>query len=503
MKKPNILLITSDQQHWNTIGAFNDEVQTPALDRLVQEGTTYTRAYCPNPTCTPSRSSIITGRYPSQHGAWSIGTKLPESELTVGGILSEAGYHTALVGKAHFQPLKSTEEYPSIEAYPLLQDLAFWKKFNGPFYGFNHVELARNHTNEAHVGQHYALWLEEKGCENWRDYFLAPTGSMDPQIKYTWPIPEEFHYNTWIAERTNSLMEEYKQSGESFFLWASFFDPHPEYLAPEPWDTMYDPDKLTIPAAVPGEHDRNPPHFALTQQKEPDFTYLKETGIGSLGLFSHVNLSEYDRKKLVGVYYGMISLMDKYIGRILDQLDKLELNEDTLVVFTTDHGHFFGQHGLQDKGGFHYEDLLKLPFIIRYPGKVKAGAESSSMQSLVDLAPTFLSLAGLPVPSTMAGLDQSQVWLGKEEAVRDHIICEFRHQPTAIHQKTYVDSRYKLTVYYNQTYGELFDLQEDPQEINNLWNDPASALLKGELMLKYIWAELGKEPLWMPRIAGA
>lgn len=507
-KRPNILLISSDQQHWNTIGAFNPEVSTPNLDRLVREGTTFERAYCPNPTCTPSRSSIITGMYPSQHGAWTLGTKLLEDRHTVGEDFKEAGYKSALVGKAHFQPLKSTEEYPSLESYPVMQDLEYWKQHNGPFYGFDHVELARNHTNEAHVGQHYALWMEEQGCSNWRDYFLPPTGTLDPSITYKWPIPEKYHYNTWIAERTNALLENYKQTDDSFFLWASFFDPHPEYLIPEPWDTMYDPDQLTIPSLVPGEHDRNPPHFGMTQEEKPDFSRWKETGYGIHGYRSHLyyeygdkfRLTDEDRKKLVGVYYGMISMMDKYIGRILDKLDELGLAEDTIVVFTTDHGHFFGQHGLQAKGGFHYEDLIKLPFIVRYPGRVPAGATSGAIQSLVDLAPTFLSFCDIPVPPAMTGVDQKDVWLGTRSAARDHAICEFRHEPTTIHQKTYVDERYKITVYYNQTYGEIFDLQEDPGELRNLWDEPGCEGLKSELLLKYVWAELGKEPMPMPRI---
>ncbi|WP_248927179.1 sulfatase [Paenibacillus hamazuiensis] len=508
MKKPNILLITSDQQHWNTIGAFNKEVHTPNLDRLVREGTTFSRAYCPNPTCTPSRASIITGMYPSQHGAWTLGTKLLEDRHTVGEDFQAAGYRTALVGKAHFQPLKSTDEFPSLEAYPVLQDLEFWKTFNGPFYGFDHVELARNHTNEAHVGQHYALWMEQKGCANWRDYFLPPTGTMDPSLTYKWPIPEEYHYNTWIAERTNALLAGYKESEEPFFMWASFFDPHPEYLVPEPWDTMYDPDALTIPQAVPGEHDQNPPHFAKTQEENPIFSDLMETGFGIHGYRSHLyyeygtkfRLTDYDKKKLVAVYYGMISMMDKYIGNILDKLDELGLAENTIVVFTTDHGHFYGQHGLQAKGGFHYEDLIRLPFIVRYPGQVPAGQVSGAIQSLVDLAPTFLSFCGIPIPPAMTGVDQRDVWLGRKSQARDHAICEFRHEPTTIHQKTYVDERYKITVYYNQTYGEIFDLQEDPGELRNLWNDPGYAALKSELLLKYVWAELGKEPLPMPRI---
>jgi len=502
LKGPNILLITSDQQHFNTIGAFNPEISTPNLDRLVNEGTTFTRAYCPNPTCTPTRASIITGQYPSQHGAWTLGTKLLEDRHTVGEDFLENGYRTALIGKAHFQPLKSTDKYTSLESYPLLQDLQFWKEYDDVFYGFEHVELARNHTNEAHAGQHYALWMEEKGCKNWRDYFVAPTGTMDKELEHKWPIPEEYHYNTWIAERTNHKLEEHVDHDENFFLWASFFDPHPPYLVPEPWDSLYDPEKLTIPRGKENEHFGNPPHFQMTQVEHPDFSSYNETGFGIHGYHSH-QIDEERHKKITATYYAMVSMMDKYIGKILDKLDELGIADETIVVFTTDHGHFFGQHGLQYKGGFHYEDLIKLPFIVRYPGKVPAGVTSDAMQSLVDLSPTFLSLANIPIPIQMTGVNQKGVWLKQKDLARDHVICEFRHEPTKIHQKTYVDERYKMTIYYNQTYGEIFDLLEDPEEYDNLWDKPEYQELKKDLLLKYAWAELGKEPIAMPRIAGA
>ncbi|GAA0177485.1 sulfatase-like hydrolase/transferase [Clostridium sediminicola] len=521
-KRPNILLITSDQQHWNTIGAFNDEISTPNLDRLVDDGTTFTRAYCPNPTCTPTRASIITGKYPSQHGAWTLGTKLLEDEHTVGEDYMANGYRTALIGKAHFQPLRSTEEYPSLEAYPIMQDLDFWKNYNEIFYGFEVAELARNHTNEAHIGQHYALWLEEKGAKNWRDYYLKPTGNMDPKeyprieelVKEkngfynakrnwgVWDIPEEYHYNAWIADRTNAKLEEYKENDESFFLWSSFFDPHPEYFVPEPWASMYDPDNITVDGLVPGEHDKNPPHFKMTQEELPDFSEYKETGWEIHGCHSHRQKRE-ELKKDVALYYGMVSMMDKYIGKILDKLDELNLDNETIIIFTTDHGHFFGQHGLIRKGPFHYEDMIKVPFIVKYPGKVNRGKKSDSLVSLVDIAPTILSLSGIKIPCDMTGIDQSKVWLGEKEEIRESIICENRHEPTTIHLKTYVDKRYKLTVYYNKTYGELFDLQNDPKELNNLWDNPQYKDLKTELFMKYIWAELGKEPLRMPRIKHA
>ncbi len=500
--KTNILLITSDQQHWHTLGLLNPKLKTPNLDRLAKQGTVFQRAYCPNPTCSPTRASIITGKYPSQHGCWSLGTKLSENEHTIGEDFMAAGYKTALIGKAHFQPLKGTDTYPSLEAYPLLQDLDFWRQFDEPFYGFAHVELARNHTDEAHVGQHYALWLEEKGCHNWRDYFRSPTGHNDTQ-KRKWLIPETYHYGTWIAERTMDLLETYSQNEENFFLWASFFDPHPDYLVPEPWDTMYNPATLTIPALTPGEHEHNPPHFQLTQHLDPDYSAWKEPGGNAMhGFHSHI----HDREELakdIATYYGMISLMDKQIGQILDKLDELGLTENTLVVFASDHGHFYGQHGLIAKGPFHYEDMVRVPMMVRLPNQIPAGQHSQSLQSLVDFAPTVLNIAGLNIPHTMTGIDQTDVWFGKQETIRNHVIIENHHQPTTIHLKTYVNERYKLTVYYNRPYGELFDLQADPQEINNLWHQPDHAELKAHLVMQLLHAEMGKESLWMPRIAQA
>ena len=217
--KTNILLITSDQQHWNTIGAFNREISAPNLDRLAKEGTVFDRAYCPNPTCTPTRASIITGKYPSQHGAWTLGTKLPESEHTIGEDFSRGGYRNALVGKAHFQPAGSTSKFASLESTPVLQDMEFWRNYHERYYGFEHCEMVRNHTNEFLVGQRYAIWLEEKECKNWREYFMPPTGTLDKNKKHKWHIPEKYHYDAFITERINTLLEEYKTANDSFFSY--------------------------------------------------------------------------------------------------------------------------------------------------------------------------------------------------------------------------------------------------------------------------------------------
>ena len=506
-KKTNILFISSDQQHWYTMGFLNPEVKTPNLDRLARMGTYFDRAYTVNPTCTPTRASWITGMYPSQHGAYSLGTKLMETVPTVGDRFQEGGYRTALVGKAHFQPLKSTEEYPSLEAYPILQDLDFWRRFTGPFYGFERVELARNHTDESHVGQHYALWMEEKGYSNWRDYFCQRGGGSkhyNPKPGEAWDIPEEIHYNAWIAERTNALMEHYHDSGENFFLWASFFDPHPQYMVPEPYASMYDPASVTVPEHVPGEFDDKPPHFALTQEEKPDWSsYKTDEGSNALhGGSSHLSSREVKAKN-IATMYGMMTMLDTYIGVILDKLDSLGLTEETLVVFTTDHGDFWGQHGLRAKALHHYEDLLRVPLIASMPGTIPENTRSSALQSTVDLAPTFLSFADLPVPRIMTGLDMKPEWTGESGPTRKHVIVENRHNPTTMNMKTYIDQRYKITVHFNQEYGEIYDLEADPGEYKNLWDSEAHQDLKRDLLLKFMYADMAIEPMPMPRVCGA
>lgn len=511
MPRPNILLITSDQHHYRALGTNDPQIRTPALDRLAQEGVQFDRAYCNNPVCSPSRSTIISGLYPAWHGCWTIGVKLPEDVPTVGELFQEHGYRSILVGKAHFQPLASQPGSESIECQPIMRDLDFWRHFAGPWYGFDHVETGRMHAHESHAGQHYALWMEEKGLDNWRDYFQK--WPPDPQDKYrgpqythdmmVWDLPEPYHHTHWVGERTVAHIEQSVQEGNSFFLWASFFDPHPPYAVPEPWASMYDPDEMEPGESVAGEFDDMPPHFRKTQEASPDFSmYREEGGQGLHGFHSHLH-DRHVLQRSIACYYGMISLIDQEVGRILGALDRLGIAQNTLVVFTTDHGHFLGQHGLIAKGAFHYEDLLRIPMLVRYPGHVPAGVRSDALQCQVDLAPTFLRAAGIPVPGLMQGLDQIEVWGGDTSGARDWVLIENRHNPTTVHLRTLVTGRYKITVYRSSAQGELFDLERDPGELHNAWSDPAYAEVKTALLLRFVQAEIEREPTRMPRIAGA
>jgi arylsulfatase A-like enzyme len=254
---------------------------------------------------------------------------------------------------------------------------------------------------------------------------------------------------------------------------------------------------------VEGEFDDMPPQFAKTREEGPDYAMYREPGGQSLhGFHSHLHTEEQIRRSMA-CYYGMISLIDQQVGRILDALERLGIAGNTLVVYSTDHGHFLGQHGLIAKGAFHYEDMLRIPMIARYPGVIPAGIHSDALQCQVDLPVTFLDAAGIEVPGLMQGVSQLDAWSGEAGAARDHVLVENRHNPTTVHLRTLIGERFKITVYRDAAYGELFDLQQDPGELHNCWDDPAYAEVKTGLLLKFVQAEIQREPTRMPRIAGA
>ncbi len=507
-----------------TLGFLNPRIKTPNLDRLARRGVHFNRAYCPNPTCTPTRASLITGQFPSTHGAFTLGTKLPEHVPTLGDYLRTAGYRSSLIGKAHFQPLRSTDTCESVESYPTLRDLNFWRNFNAsrtPWYGFDHIELARNHADEGHVGQHYAIWMEEQGFTDWRAYFQPRTdgvkdtprdGALAPPIKdgpgaqipadTHWAIPEEFHYTTWTGQRTIAAIEQAHRDNTPFFIWSSYHDPHPPYCVPEPWASMYDPQDMTVGHIREGEAEKMPPPHRMTQTGG-DFAAFNVDGMGNHGYAKHAGISDDDLKIAQATYYGMISFMDHWIGKTLDTLEALDLIDDTFIVFTSDHGHFIGEHGLVAKGPFHYEELVRVPLIASWPAQLPRGTSSEAIQSLVDIPATFAQAAGLGVPLSMQGISQVEAW-SESASARDWAIIENHHQSgPEVHLRTLVTDRYKLTVYRGRDWGELFDLEADPEELENRYDDADYATIREQMYRKLVQADLEREPSPTHRVAGA
>ena len=187
----------------------------------------------------------------------------------------------------------------------------------------------------------------------------------------------------------------------------------------------------------------------------------------------------------------MVSFTDQYIGKILAKLDELGQKDNTLVIFTSDHGDLFGQHGLRHKCVFHYEDLLRVPMIVRCPGG--KAFRSAGLQSLVDLAPTILSFCGLSPMANQDGTDQKEVWLGQEEKARDCLLVENRHEPHTLHMNSLITERYKITVHEGRSYGELYDLLKDPGEHNNLWAEEKARAQKAALLTDFLLLELGRQ----------
>ncbi|MBT3378440.1 MAG: sulfatase-like hydrolase/transferase [Lentisphaerae bacterium] len=498
MARPNILLITSDQQRWDTLGVYNPAIHTPNLDRLAAGGVVYDRAYTTNPTCTPARCSILTGHYASRHGCYCIGTSLPDDYPTVPAELSRTGYFTALLGKAHFQSCLSPD---SFEAAPHIHNLDYFRNWDGPFYGFDYAQLVIGHSVEKHAcGMHYGVWLRDQGVDvdkhfgNWEYAGFGP-----------WTLPEEVHNSTWTADITIEAMDKANEQDKPFFLWASFQDPHNPCFVPEPWASMYDPDDLPVYGLREGEMDDKPPIY---QRKIDTNAFDGPEVFGRQNWHPTTNSQSIDMtpertRDIITKYYGMVSLMDLHIGRILDALEERGLAENTIVVFTSDHGDYLGNHGLWWKGLPAYDDVLRVPFIVRHPECQVEGTHSEAIQSLVDLGTTFLDLAGVEPGPLQQGVVQTDTWTDPANAARDWALVESRPTDSDFMQKVFYHDRYKLVVYSNEEYGELYDMTADPDQLRNLYDLAEFADMRNRLLRAFIAAEMEKEGMRRKRIAVA
>ena len=500
-EKPNILLITTDQQHWNTIHALgNPAIRTPNLDRLAREGVAFRRAYVTSPVCSPSRSTMITGEYPSRHGCWQVGVALDPGRPTIGRILSGHGYATGLFGKAHFQPC----EEGSFESPPHIHDRAFWRGFRGPYYGFETVAMGHGHGDSpfAH-GMHYGVWLEEQGIDP-MDYFLP---GKDNAWGEPWALPEQYHYTRWTADRTMEFME--KRAGRGpFFAWCSFQDPHDKFLCPEPWASMYDPDSLPPFRESPDESAGKPAVYRYLlegrifdfprEQLPPDAEPLIRGQMQCL-LFTNDSIGRSEARKWLAAYYGMISLIDHHVGRLLDKLEELGIADRTLVVFTSDHGDYAGNHNLWLKGPLHYEDIIRVPFLARWSGRLPEGVQTDALFSMADLAPTLLEAFGLPPAPHMQGVSQWRTMLNPETPSRGWCLVENRVHPD-YYVKTIVTDRFKMNYVLNrEADGELYDLREDPDEFRNVYGHPDYAGVRMRLLEKLVDAYGRLENPYPPR----
>jgi arylsulfatase A-like enzyme len=482
----NVLLITSDQHRWDVMGYNNPLLKTPNLDALARDGIIFDRAYTCNPVCTPARVSILTGHYPSKHGCYTIGTSLPEGYPTVASLFANAGYFTGLLGKAHFQSC-STEGV--FESEPFIHNSDFFRSWNGPYYGFEHARLSIGHGDDSLAGgMHYRVWLEDQGVDPAR-YF--------GRGQYTdfgeWDLPEEYHYSKWTADETIRAIDIAQQRKTPFFLWSSFQDPHNPCMVPKPWSDMYDPNDMPVFGYTEGEFENKPPFY---RGLNDDRNYGPELAFEQKNWHCVATLpwmTERNKREIMAMYYAMVSLMDHHIGRVVDHLKARGLYDDTVIMFTTDHGDYMGNHGMWWKGLPAYEDIQRVPFLVRSPDCQTPGARSSALQSIIDIGQTCLGYADIAVPPGMQGVDQRRAWRDAAIPARDHCLLEFRPTEARFMQKVFIEDRYKLCIYTRPNWGELYDLRSDPDQMHNLWNEPSYHDIRFGLLQRFIAAEMDKD----------
>jgi arylsulfatase A-like enzyme len=461
LSPPNILWICTDQQRYDTIAALgNRHVSTPKIDRLVAEGVTFSHAYCQSPICTPSRASFLTGFYPSTVHINGNGLDtFPDHPPLVTRLLADDGYDCGLIGKLHL-----TSAYKRIERR-VDDGYRYWQYSHAP-------------RDDWPQGHDYADWVRQKG-------FIL--GELTQNVD---GVPAELHQTTWCAEKTIDFIRQ--PHNGPWLASVNIYDPHPPFNPPKAYRDMFDP------GSMPGALFR---HSDLEQQRKlegvdfqskvhtPDDLDIKHPVIpGSPAPGPRPeNLGERDAKTLQAAYYAMIKLVDDQLGRILAALEETGQRDNTVIIFMSDHGEMLGDHGLIQKGCRFYEGLVRVPLIASWPGRFEAGLRSDALVELTDIAPTLLELAGQPVPQRMQGRSLLPILTGQADPAhhRDFVRCEYYDalaQPDASFATMYRDARYKLVVYHGHNLGELYDLENDPGEFDNLWDDPAHQTLKLDLM---------------------
>ena len=495
-KRPNILFIITDQHRADHLGfGGNAVVRTPHLDALAARGVRFERAMVANPICMPNRSSIVTGRMPSVHGTRYNGIALDWGANTFVRVLRNNGYRTGLVGKSHFQnigqnPHIADAAFPGPGHTDAVANLypAGWDELETDerhhrelveipedFYGFDDVQLTTNHSDFC--SGHYFQWLLQEGADPEKLQGAVNALPHQAKSKQVWrtAVPEDMYPTTWVCDRTIDFLDKQSRTESPFFLWCSFPDPHHPWTPPGHYFDLYDPAAIPLPETFRDPHTDSMPHYRRLAQNRGE----------QRGFMSPFAPTEEQFREAAAKEYGMVTMIDDAVGRILERLDAQGLRDDTVIVFTSDHGDMFGDHGMMLKAGMHYEGCLRVPLVVARPGG--APGTCSSLVSSVDLAQTMLDLADLPGFLGMQGTSLAPLLDDPSGAVRSDVLVEedemFDIAFTGKHlrMRTLVTPEGRLTLYDGAEQGELFDLESDPSELDNVFAKSVGQELRNHL----------------------
>ena len=465
-RPPNILFIMTDEQRYDSVGANgNAVIRTPAMDALANESANLSHCFVQAPVCVPSRQTIFTSRYPHSHRNRVNYTPMLAGERLLQAYLQDAGYATACVGKLHYYP--PTPEYARST-------------------GFDHVLLHDAAHTDAQSD--YVRWLRSRDpalAEAYRDTITEP--GRNP---FTARIADELHETTWCGHETRNTLRELANSDQPFFLFSSYWKPHPPFEVPEPWASMYDQAQIDTPTPLTEEQVRAYPlpvqkviRRALPAKWQPDQTLIQWA---------------------YRAYYGAISQIDREVGLTLAALNELGLTDQTLVVFCSDHGDDMWEHNYRAKSLF-FDASIHIPMMLSWPGVIQPGPYDDLIET-TDLMPTLFELCELEPPPRMQGRSfarhiappeppaspafpesgsdyEPRHFVFAENIIPDVItdaalqldhpyvpgqgINGIRH-PDA---KMVRSRRWKYN-YYPGNGEELYDLETDPREVNNLAAQP-------------------------------
>jgi arylsulfatase A-like enzyme len=429
----NLLFIMTDQQRADTISALgNSAIDTPALDSLVSRGVSFRQCHATSPVCSPSRSTLQTGRWPHSTGVLANDMELPDNETTLGEILSAAGYESGYVGKWHLgKSNQKRQGYDFVE--PFTADYLEWLRARDPS----------------------AEWGEDRRM----------TG---PYVGYS-VLPESHHRTQYLTDRAIDYLR--SRSGSPFALFVSLYPPHFPLCPPRPWDQKYDPASLALPLNHVDRLEGKP-----DVQKRYRFC---------LGNKPARMLTPPQWRDLIAHYYGMVSYVDGQIGRLLRSLEELGLRERTLIVFTSDHGDMTSAHQMVWKGPYMYDEVVKVPLVLSCAAlrdRLLLGRRIDSLVSLIDLPASILSLLGVSIPPGVQG--RSGLLAPKEAVFAEYYAMNKRDLPSERDTRAIFEGRLRSMAKMVRTerwkyswrpfdLDELYDLDADPGELANLALDPA------------------------------
>jgi arylsulfatase A-like enzyme len=508
MRRPNVLVIMTDQHRADHLGCYgNVVVQTPHIDGLAARGTLFERCYVTSPSCMPNRASFMTVRMPSLHGVRQNGIPLPQRNRTFVEIMRMAGYRTALIGKSHLQNMQDlpprlpaavetqrqrlsgceeAHKESLAEAWYEQELPSRWRdsthRIDAPFYGFDHVELCDDHGDLA-FGD-YERWLRERlpdadrlrGPEN-----ASPAPDFVAPQAWRTRLPVELYPSSYVAERTEAYLAERAKDKQPFFVLCSFPDPHHPFTPPGHYWDMYDPADIALPPSFSHPAEHAPPHLAWLRRE-------RTTGAAPLKSHRVFSVTERETREAIALTYGMITMVDDMVGRILKTLHDNALADHTVVIFTSDHGDLMGDHGLMLKGPLHYEGLIRVPLVVVDPQRPGRSC-SDALCSTMDISETILDRAGLAGPNGTQGRSLLGILDGGNTAGRDGLIIEeetprvFLGFDRPIRLRTLItpDDR-RLSFYAGSGFAEIYDRRLDPHEFHNLWQRSDAQAQRTELV---------------------